>query len=145
VTQLRALVSFWAYWGLARCGPFDKVCLLRSGVTFKSQYSPRSKAILCVNMLKFCYFFGCYDAAQQVLMSVCLSMCEQVEILPNTTTQNIPECSKMFQNVQECSRMFHNVPECWLLVNQSHETTTNLKSNLTKGFPKTSFLYVYHQ
>ena len=38
-------------------------------------------------------------------MSVCLSMCEQVEILPNTTTQNIPECSKMFQNVQECSRM----------------------------------------
>ena len=36
--------------------------------------------------------FSCEDAAQQVLMSVCLSVCGQL-------VQNVPEC---IQNVPEC-------------------------------------------
>ena len=44
-------------------------------------------------------------------MSVCLSVRGQVEILPNTIAQNIPECSRMFKNIQECSRMLKNIQE----------------------------------
>ena len=28
--------TFWAYWGLTRCGPFDKICLSSFWVTFES-------------------------------------------------------------------------------------------------------------
>jgi len=52
-----------------------------------------------------------------VCLSVCLSVRQQVEILPCYSTQNVPEC---MQNVPECSRMhtecsriFQNIPECF--------------------------------
>ena len=63
-------------------------------------------------------FFSCEDAAQQVLMSVCLSVCQFVvnwsecmqnvqEFIQNVQEymQNVPECSRMHA---ECSRMFQN-------------------------------------
>ena len=66
--------------------------------------------------------FSCEDAAQQVLMYVCLSVCVSVvnlKIYHSTSfynIQNVPECSRMHA---ECSRMFQNacrkfqnVPEC---------------------------------
>ena len=53
--------------------------------------------------------FSCEDAAQQVLMSVCLYVRHQVEILLQNLTKNVPECSRkcirMYQNVLECSSM----------------------------------------
>ena len=62
------------------------------------------------------YFFGCKDAAQQVLMSVCPCVRHQVEILPSYSIQcnsvQFHECSRMFKNVLECLRMFQIVPEC---------------------------------
>ena len=65
--------------------------------------------------------FGCKDAAQQVLMSVCL--CEtQVEILPSYSIQ----CNSVqFQNVQECSRMFKNVQECSRMLTVSKSKSWN--------------------
>ena len=73
--------------------------------------------------------FSCEDAAQQVLMYVCPSVCPCVInlkiYLPTSIyyIQNVPECSRMhsefsrmfrnayrmFQNVYECMK---NVPEC---------------------------------
>ena len=66
--------------------------------------------------------FSCEDAAQQVLMSVCLSVCPCVVNLKtyHSTSfyniQNVPEysrrhaeCIRMFQ---KACRMFQNVPEC---------------------------------
>ena len=52
------------------------------------------------------YVFGCKEAAQQVIMYVCVSE-SQVEILPSYRIQcniqyTVPECSRMFQNVPEC-------------------------------------------
>ena len=86
-----------------------------------------------------CAIFSCEDAAQQVLMSVCLSVSVCVDKLKFyllTPFNVIAECSRMFQNVPECSRMhaeysrmfqnacrmsqnagkmFQNVPECsWM-------------------------------
>ena len=43
-------------------------------------------------------FFSCEDAAQQVLMSVCPSVCGQPENIPFYILLQHPECSKMFQN-----------------------------------------------
>ena len=54
----------------------------------------------------FFVYFGCEDAAQQVLMSVCLSVCGQFEIL---LYSKVPECSRKFQKVPESSRMYQNV------------------------------------
>ena len=46
--------------------------------------------------------FGCEDAAQQVLMYVCLSVCGQSGNMPSYTLLQYPEC---MQNVREWSRM----------------------------------------
>ena len=68
--------------------------------------------------------FSCEDAAQQVLMSVRLSV--RPWSICNSYSIHSPECSRMFQNVPECmqyvpecsrmhaicSRMFQHVPEC---------------------------------
>ena len=60
-------------------------------------------------------FFGCEDAAQQVLMSVCLSARGQPENLPFYIILQHPECSRMYaecmQNVQNIPERMQNVPE----------------------------------
>ena len=53
--------------------------------------------------------FGCEDAAQQVLMSVCLSV--WVPSWNSFTVCNLAS-SRMFWTVPECSRMFWTVAEC---------------------------------
>ena len=55
-------------------------------------------------MLGLCYgIFSCKDAALQVLMSVCLSVCPcvygQPENLPFYILLQHTECSRMFQNM----------------------------------------------
>ena len=60
------------------------------------------------------WVFSCKDAAQQVLMSVCPSVClssnlKFFHIMQSLQFQNVLDCSKMFQNAY---RMFQNVPEC---------------------------------
>ena len=64
--------------------------------------------------------FSCEDAAQQVLMYVCVSVCGQPENLPFYILLQHPERSRMnaecMQNVPECMHnvtdCMHNVPEC---------------------------------
>ena len=51
-------LTYQEYWDLTRCGPFDKICLLIFSVTSKSQYSPRSKGKLFLDMHKFWHFFS---------------------------------------------------------------------------------------
>ena len=68
-------------------------------------YKPPLRSLCWQNKMSI---FSCEGAALEVLMSVCLSVRPQVEILK---FQKVPEGSRRFQKVPECSRMFQNVPE----------------------------------
>ena len=53
--------------------------------------------------------FSCEDTAQQVLMSVCLSVCLSSNLkFFHSAICTVPECSRLFQNVLECSGLFQN-------------------------------------
>ena len=41
--------TFWAYWGLTRCGPFDKICLSSFCVTLNSLNGLGEKRVLFLN------------------------------------------------------------------------------------------------
>ena len=46
------LVTFRTYWGIARSGPFDKICLSKFWLVPYSQNSPGSKGYRCVKRQK---------------------------------------------------------------------------------------------
>ena len=41
--------TFWAYWGLTRCGPFNKICLSSFWVTFNSSNALGEKRVMFLN------------------------------------------------------------------------------------------------
>ena len=47
--EIKVPVTFWAYWGLTRCGPFDKICLSSFWVTFNSSNGLGEKRVLFLN------------------------------------------------------------------------------------------------
>ena len=49
--------TFWAYWELTRCGPFDKICLSIFWVTLNSSYGFGEKRVLFLNSYQNSSFF----------------------------------------------------------------------------------------
>ena len=95
----------------------------------------------------FAVIFSCEDAAQQVLMYVCLSVrVSVINLKINLSTsfyniQNVPECSRMFQNAcrmfqnacrmfqNEC-RMFQKISECIQNVQECMKNVPECMENL---------------
>ena len=50
-------VTFWAYWGLTKCGPFDKLCLWSLGVTSLNHNNTRCRENVYRRMHKSWLFF----------------------------------------------------------------------------------------
>ena len=73
------------------------------------------------------FIFSCEDAAQQVLMSVCLSVCPQPEKIPSYILLQHKECSRMFQKVSECMQ---KVPECIQKVSECIQKVSECMQNV---------------